>query len=318
MPCNAPLKGWRSKTFNPSGKRGIVFNPALGYTDQPIDVPCGQCILCRLDKSRQWAIRMLDEGRLYKENCFITLTYADEHLPENANLNLDDFQKFMKRLRKYYEPRKIRFFHCGEYGANVPEKPKHLKQYGISPLGRPHYHAILFNLDFRDKILLEEKNGYSLYYSPTLQTIWPLGFNTVAELSADTAMYTARYVTKKINGDKAEDHYKRLYPDTGLIVDVEPEYTTMSRKPGLGSDYYAKYKNDMYPKDFVTEKGKKYRIPTYYDKKLEVDDEKLFNLIKQKRRQAADEEKMKDDSLRRLSAKVRIQKSKTNLRNEKL
>jgi len=124
------------------GKRAIVFNPKYGYPDMPVELPCRQCIGCRLEYSRQWAIRCLHEASLYDENCYITLTYDDQKLPESYDikngLDLSHFQLFMKRLRKKYGA-KIRFFHCGEYGEDR---------------GRPHFHACIFNHDFQDK-----KNG---------------------------------------------------------------------------------------------------------------------------------------------------------------
>ena len=136
MPCYRPIKGYRSRRLNAeTGKRPVVFNPRDGFYDQPVDLPCGQCIGCRLERSRQWAIRCVHEASLHERNCFITLTYRDECLPTNGSLDLDAFQKFMKRLRRRFGEG-VRFFHCGEYGENF---------------GRPHYHAILFNLDFSDK-----------------------------------------------------------------------------------------------------------------------------------------------------------------------
>ena len=131
MPCYTPLKGWRSQERTESGKRAITFRLREGYADMPVDVPCGQCIGCRLERSRQWAVRCMHEASLYENNCFITLTYNEDHIPSDGSLKKDHFQKFMKRLRKKFGAG-IRFFHCGEYGAE---------------LSRPHYHAILFNFD---------------------------------------------------------------------------------------------------------------------------------------------------------------------------
>src|SRR4051794_29862641 len=100
MPCFRPLKGYRARVTNPdTGKRSIVFNARKGFNDLPVDLPCGQCIGCRLERSRQWAIRCSHEAKLHEENCFITLTYAPEHLPPGGTLVVKDFQDFMKRLR---------------------------------------------------------------------------------------------------------------------------------------------------------------------------------------------------------------------------
>ena len=87
MPCYSPLKGYRSRKTNPeTGKRGIVFKQEQGFIDLPVELPCGQCIGCRLEKQRQWAIRIVHEALLWDENMFITLTYNDENLPENRSL----------------------------------------------------------------------------------------------------------------------------------------------------------------------------------------------------------------------------------------
>ena len=119
MPCFHPMDAWYAKAFNPSGKRGIVFNPKLAYQpDDPIKLPCGQCIGCRLERSRQWAIRCVHEASLYENNCFITLTFSPDAISSRKNpmsLDVSEFQKFMKRLRKKFGSN-IRFFHCGEYG----------------------------------------------------------------------------------------------------------------------------------------------------------------------------------------------------------
>lgn len=145
MPCYHPLTGYRSKSGRDpkSGKWPLTFDLSNAYIDMPVTVPCGQCIGCRLDKSRDWAVRCLHEASLYQDNCFITLTYDDAHLDPLGSLNKDDFVKFMKRLRFQYGP-KIRFFHCGEYGTL---------------LNRPHHHACIFNFDFYDKELLSIRQG---------------------------------------------------------------------------------------------------------------------------------------------------------------
>ena len=112
MPCYHPLLGYRSRSLTEKGKRAVVFNPRDGYVDQPVQLPCGQCIGCRLERSRVWAVRCVHEASLHSDNCFITLTYDNSHLPSDGSLHKDHFQKFMKRLRKSVG--KVRFFHCDE------------------------------------------------------------------------------------------------------------------------------------------------------------------------------------------------------------
>ena len=264
MTCYKPRHGWRSREVEPSGKRKIVFNPSLGYPDLPVTIACRQCIGCRLEKSRQWATRCSHEASQNIANSFITLTYNDKHLPPSGSLNLRHFQLFMKRLRKHYTPKSIRFFHSGEYGS---EKR------------RPHYHALLFGHNFEDRRLHQERKHGSLYTSEILSKIWGKGFCSIGEVNYKTAAYCARYSMKKITGEKADAHYLREYehidPYTGVIYSctyqVIPEYATMSRRPGIGDAWLEKFLSDVYPDDFIIIEGKKFKPPDFYDTRLERD-----------------------------------------------
>lgn len=273
MPCYSPLQAWYSKDINESGKRSMVFSHKHAEDpDSPISLPCGQCIGCRLERSRQWAIRCIHEASLYENNCFITLTFSPEELAKRDNpmsVDVRDFQLFMKRLRKKFGSN-IRFFHCGEYGE----------------IGkRPHYHACLFNFDFADKKLWKiTKGGERLYISQALMDLWPFGFSTIGDVTFESAAYVARYIMKKQTGDKAFEHYNEIDPETGEVLNsIKPEYITMSRRPGIGKKWFDKYKNDVYPKDFVTVNGKKMRPPKYYDTLLEKSRPFEFDAIKEAR-----------------------------------
>lgn len=255
-----------------TGRRQIVFNPKLAMVDMPATIACGQCRGCRLERSRQWAMRCVHEASLHARNSFITLTYNDLCLPHDRSLNLDHFQRFMKRLRFKYG-KNIRFFHCGEYGEKF---------------GRPHYHAIIFNLDFEDKTLWKINNGQRLYTSQELSDLWPLGFATIGEVTFESAAYVARYVMKKITGPMAEDHYSRLDESTGEIISLKPEYTTMSRRPGIGKGWYDKYKTDVYPSDMVVMRGdKKMKPPRFYDGLYEREYPSDMDALKAKRARSA-------------------------------
>ena len=117
MACFHPVIGFRAKYPNPdSGRTPLVFSARdAADPDDPLKIPCGRCIGCRLERSRQWAIRCVHEASLYERNCFITLTFSPEHFPKDRSLNKRDFQLFIKRLRKKFGPG-VRYFHCGEYG----------------------------------------------------------------------------------------------------------------------------------------------------------------------------------------------------------
>lgn len=242
----------------------------------PIELPCGQCIGCRLERSRQWAIRCVHEASLQPDNnSFITLTYSPEHLPTGGTLVLDHFQKFMKRLRGEFAHR-IRFFHCGEYGENF---------------GRPHYHAILFGCVFRDRKHFKTINSIPLYKSATLEKLWTLGHSSVGDVTFESAAYVARYVTKKITGDNAIHHYNSINYQTGEILsERRPEYCTMSRRPGIGRGWYDKFKADVYPDDFVVLRGKQLKPPKYYNARYELDAPDEYQNLKRQRTAKAKEQ----------------------------
>lgn len=249
MPCYHPLKGWHQ-----AGTKAITFkyNDSIGI---PMSVPCGQCLGCRLKKSRTWALRCMHEAQSNQQNSFITLTYSPENLPKNNTLIKSDFQKFMKRLRKKTK-QKIKYYHCGEYGeTNL----------------RPHYHAILFNKKFEDEKWIPGI-PQNLKVSKELETTWDNGFSTIGSVTFNSAAYVSRYILKKQNGQYAQ----RKDPTTGIRpyerIDIDgvlqeeqvlPEYTTMSN--GIGKEWFLKYGKQAYYNDFTTLDGKKHPLPQYYD-----------------------------------------------------
>lgn len=254
MTCFSPLHAYKGKS-NDCQKVKIVFRRPDSWRGEQLDLPCGQCIGCRLERSRQWAVRCMHEASLYEENSFLTLTYDDDHLPEGRTLVKSDFQNFMKRLRKEVAPRRVRYYHCGEYGEK---------------LGRPHYHALLFNFDFGDKRPFSGSPPNVVYTSETLSKLWPQGFAVTGEVTFESAAYVARYVMKKITGEGAQDYY----------AGRQPEYTTMSRRPGIGQRWYEKYKADVHTHDRIIVRGHPSRPPRFYDNLLQRDDPSSFAQIK--------------------------------------
>lgn len=298
MPCYHPLLGYRSLSINPSGKRSIVFNKNQGFADMPVELPCGQCIGCRLDRSRQWAIRCVHEASLYENNCFITLTYNDENLPKDNSLCVEHFQLFMKKLRKKYG-KGIRYFHCGEYGENF---------------GRPHYHACIFNFDFRDKKVLKTlQDGTNYYVSEKLNELWEYGFTMIGDVTFESAAYVARYITKKITGKNAFEHYNKINYETGeIIAERRPEYVTMSRKPGIGKPWLDKFSTDVYPEDYIVLRGKKLKPPKYYNAQYEKVYPSDYEKIKNRRIVNA-KKHFYNNTRDRLTVRETIQKYKFNL-----
>lgn len=222
-------------------------------------IPCGQCVGCRLERSRQWAVRCVHESQLHVASSFVTLTYSDENLPFLNGLAYSHFQKFMKRLRKKF-PR-CRFFMCGEYGDNF---------------GRPHYHALLFGVHFSDRTPWRmSSGGFQLYRSRLLESLWTLGNSEIGDVSFESAAYVARYCMKKVTGKGAVSSggagaerpvlgaYERL-DMFGEIHQISSEFAHMSLKPGIGAGWIAKYKSDVYPEDVCVINGVKVKPPKYY------------------------------------------------------
>lgn len=290
VPCYHPLEAYQ----RPDGQ--IVFSEGKSDGGNRLDLPCGRCVGCRLERSRQWATRIIHEAKCHESNCFVTLTYRPDALPERGSLHYGDFQRFMKRLRKQYGP--VRFYMCGEYGEQ---------------LDRPHFHACLFGLDFSaDRIVHKRSNGFVLYRSPSLERLWPYGFSTVAELNFETAAYTARYVMKKMTGDLAVDHYKRIDEDTGEVYWLEPEFNRMSLKPGIGAPFFERFHSDIYPHDYCVVNGTKTKPPRYYDKRFEkIDGDAFENLKGDRQIEAA--LKAADNSWDRLAVKETVAKARLNL-----
>lgn len=299
MPCTRPLTAYKSRHVEESGKRRLVFNPQVGYVDRKVEIPCGQCTGCRLEKSRQWAIRCVHEASQYENNAFITLTYAPENLPKDHSLDKTHFQKFMKRLRKSENRSKdnpVRFYACGEYGE--------LRN-------RPHYHAILFNHDFKDKYLWSKKNGNLLFRSDTLERLWPYGFASIGNVTFESAAYVARYVMKKITGEQALKEYQILDKETGEIHQIEQEFALMSRRPGIGKGWYENYYRDT-DKDFIVVNRQKVKIPKYYDTLREKFDSEFYENIKLERRKSMAKHK-EDNTPDRLQQKEEVLKAKMKL-----
>lgn len=273
MTCFHPLEGRKyydtilkkeSVTLKQKLIREIQARPDLYYDHGTQKIPCGQCIGCRVEKSRQWALRCICELKYHPTASFITLTFDNEHLPENESISKVFIADWLKKLReriRYKFEKEIRFYACGEYGDK---------------LGRPHYHAIIFGFDFPDKQLLTRKNGQFLYISEFLRKAWDYGWHTIGQVTLDSCQYVAQYVHKKITNKKTQvvtDHYG----------DKEPEFHHMSRRPGLGAQWFDDYKEDCYPSDTFVYKGKVMRPPRYFDYLLKKHFPDVYADLKEKR-----------------------------------
>lgn len=247
----------------------------------PIEIPCGKCIGCRLDHSRQWALRCMMELKEHEKACFVTLTYSESHVPITFmpdpdtgeaiavyTLKKRDLQLFWKRLRKYLgDDCKIRYFACGEYGSQS---------------FRPHYHAIIFGF-MPDDLRLYQKNDSSNYYtSETLNKIWDNGQVIVANVNFDTCAYVARYTAKKTVGTIGDEFYKSH--------NLEVPFLVMSRRPGIGWNYMSDNPG-LFRSDRIYIAGSDPvdgPLPRSFYKKLENVDHDLYEELHEKRQNRGD------------------------------
>lgn len=300
MPCFFPMQATFS--LRDDGKKSLVFSNTNARLfkegvkpsgDNNLTLPCGKCMGCRIERSRQWAIRCMHEAKCHEQNCFVTLTYAPEFLPEGGNLVRKHLQDFIKRLRNTFVGKSIRYYYCGEYGDK---------------LDRPHYHLCLFGHDFSDKKQLSKRNGNWIYTSEILSKLWPFGHASVGAFTYETAAYVARYVTKKICGDQSKEHYGNK----------TPEFGGMSLKPGIGAKWFEKYgETDVMPHDNIIVKAKEAKVPRYYDILMERKDPERFVKIKEARKEFGKLVEF-DNTADRLAVKYKIFKSKIRLLPRKL
>lgn len=300
MPCNKPYTVYQSRDRKTKkGKPAIEFKKSHGIPGSESQIACGQCYGCRMEHSRKWAYRNMHEAQLHQYNQYITLTYNDENIPYQGTLHKPDIQKFWKRLRKHQA---IRYYSCGEYGD---EKE------------RPHYHAIVFNLCLIDKVYYKTApSGDKLYKSKYLEKIWKLGNVIIGEsVTFESCAYVSRYILKKWKAKtkyELDKHYERTNKSTGLVYQLEPEFQTMSRRPGIGTGYYEKYKTDMYQHGtdgkIVIRGGISCSTPSFYDQKFEAEsstNSKRLEHIKEERKRLS-ELRADDNTPARLKTKESI------------
>lgn len=295
MPCYHPLLAWQCANGD------VVFAERRNYDIvRELQLPCNQCIGCRLERSRKWAMRCMHEASLYEGNSFVTLTYDDVHLPVRGQLDYPEFQRFMKRLRKKFGA-DVRFYMCGEYG----EKD-----------WRPHYHACLFNTTFEDKLYLcTLPSGAKLYRSATLERLWPYGISSVGDVTFESAAYVARYCVQKVTGHNAKAHYARVHSvshGAPYHFQLVPEFNQMSRRPGIGKPWLEKYKADVFPHDYIVINGTKCGVPRYYDKMYAASDPDTFEYL-QFERELDGRRRYEDNTPERLLVKETVAEARLSL-----
>lgn len=292
MPCYHPMKAIRKlgeKTYRIMKNSGdhADWNSFIDYStgefyDQ-ILLPCGRCVGCRMEHSKQWANRCVLESLDHPKetNWFLTLTIDDDHLKDYitergfATVRIDDISTFMKALRgrwsSQYHVDGIRFFGASEYGDKSM---------------RPHYHILVFGLPLFDLIHYKNNDrGDPMWISRELEDVWQRGQIIVGEFNWNSAAYTARYVMKKCDGMS-----QKVYDD----LCIEPEKTRMSRRPGIAASYFDANLDHIYDLDEIVLPatiGNNLQVispPKYFDKRLEKVNPLLLAKIKSERNRIAE------------------------------
>lgn len=246
-----------------------------------------------MDHARDWATRLVHESKMHGESSFLTLTYDDAHYPLDGSVAVRPLQLFLKKVRNTVG--RVRFFACGEYG---------------SLNWRAHFHVILFGSAFYpDRVpFAKTGSGHITYTSPTLQRLWPEGHSYIGHVTPASCGYVARYITKKVNGNLAADHYRRPNPVTGEIVDLKPEFICMSNRPGIGKGWWDQYNTDAFPSDFLIIEGKKVPVPRYYKKQLAKENPVKHDRVTWKRKaKSFDEERRYNNTVERLEVREELQ-----------
>jgi hypothetical protein len=309
MPCTAPIDAWPA---SPDAKdRRVVFSPFRSYQGaRALSIPCGKCVSCIQSRCRATAVRAHHEMMFHDVSSFVTVTYEDSYLPKSGTLEPDEFQRFLKRVRNNHGP--FRFLACGEYGDQFK---------------RPHYHALLFGLDFPDAVPWSVSSGEVLKRSPSLETTWGRGQVLIGTASFRSAAYIAGYVGKKA-GVRDDRRLLRgaVDPDTGEIFcdpetgeqlphwKVAPEFIRQSSRPGLGREWIDTYRTDAFPSGFVVINGEKHAVPRYYRKVL-TDTEKLLATANAK---AASRRHTRDQTQKRLMGRHDAKRYVANQRSRSL
>lgn len=272
MPCFFPISGFRA------ANGGWTSNSRQSPTLVEMDRPCGGCIGCKLDKAADWGTRFLLESRYHHQSYFLTCTIDEAHYPLDGSVDPAHLRSFFKRLRNRrdyearrdgVEPERLRFGAIGEYGGQT---------------FRAHYHPILFGVTFKDLVYYgKSKSGEVLQMSDEANELWGLGNVYVGELNEKSANYVARHNIKKVNGPLAADHYRRVHPYTGEIVQLRPEFATYSTHPGIGARFYDEFRSEIFPLDRVyVGNGQLVRVPKYFSKRFKceaVDAEQSRELV---------------------------------------
>ncbi len=244
MQCTSP----RNAGYEPDGVTVTFYNNKISKEYVTWQVPCGKCLDCRLAHAKEWAIRSVHEAKMHEENCFITLTYDDQHL-ESPKLIYRHWQEFMWKLRS-----KLR-----RADIDTPISVSVVGEYGEANK-RPHWHALLFGWKPKDlEYLRTSDRGDKIYKSATLEALWGKNDtdkkpNEIGEVTFESAGYVSRYNAKKLIHGKDHEH------------DYHP-IARKSSKYAIGKKWLEQNYKDLFTHGYlVLDNGLKHSIPRYYEK----------------------------------------------------
>lgn len=263
------------------GSRSTFLESIPEYLNGSImEIPCGSCIGCRLDYSKEWAIRCTLEAKCHLFNYFITLTYDDGHLPHGklgnptiVKKDVTDFVHSLRdKLRNDYSHIGVRYFGCCEYGDKT---------------FRPHAHIIVFNcpipdltadIPTEDGSIIHKKNnlGDQYYYSQIVSDFWSKGMCIIADCNYNTSAYVSRYVLKKQKGESSEVYDR--------VLGIQAPYVFMSKKPGIGEKYFMDHIDEYIecPYIYIAKKDGSLltsRIPRYFMKLLKKENPAAYQKL---------------------------------------
>lgn len=245
-------------------------------------VKCGKCILCRMKKCRNWALRLFHESQYYNKMCMITLTFRPKFLltPKFKTLKRSHTVKeegttrkkiiyekyttmispkyitdvkltgwlitlFIKKLRKELSKtnRYISYFAVGEHGSQNTH--------------RAHWHIIFFGInkeDIKSVCVGKSKKNKEIYYSPLIDKLWAydkikIGNHTISDVTTATIKYVANYTMKKMYKNEHSN-----YPWT----------MRFSNQNKVGIKWARRYHKELRKEYLQDNDGNKYAIPNSY------------------------------------------------------
>ncbi len=312
--CTKPIQAWQLMPefwLTPEKSSQPLFRPPKDmHRYVKIPLPCRGCVSCAKVRAMTLAVQMGCELQTtIGDSQFVTLTYSTEYLPPGHTLNKKHAQLFIMRLRKWlkkkYSSLKIRYKLVGEYGENS---------------FRPHYHLAIFGLPNFDDQIISDKNysdTHKLYESETLTKLWGMGNVIYNHLTSESCLYIAQHSDKKINREidytqelidaetgeiieapllryNKKDKKNRLIldtngkPQTELLKQRVPEFTSGSSKPALGTGWFDSYaKTDLWQGSIMSLDGNLHKIPRHLMTMLQREMPALYEELKANAKQYA-------------------------------